>query len=105
MKFNIKDADGNITNTIIANAEFVEANFENYELWTDPNPTPVEPTAAEVGRMWRDMELSSSDQAAQTPDWPNRDNILTYRAALRDWPAKNEDGEYINGFPDTRPEL
>ena len=96
MKYNIKDADGNITNTINADAEFVEVNFEHYELYVEP--TPPEPTAEETGRMWRDMELSSSDTAAQTPDWPNRDNILTYRAALRDWPSTSD-------FPATRPEL
>ena len=28
MKYNIKDADGNIINTINADAEFVEANFD-----------------------------------------------------------------------------
>jgi hypothetical protein len=96
MKFNIKDADGNITNTIIANAEFVEANFEHYELYVEP--TPAEPTAEETARQWRDMELMSTDTAAQTPDWPNRDNILTYRAALRDWPSTSD-------FPETRPTL
>lgn len=96
MKYNIKDADGNITNTISADAEFVEANFEHYELYVAP--TPVEPTAEEEARQWRDMELSSSDTAAQTPDWPNRDNILTYRTALRDWPSTSD-------FPATRPEL
>ena len=96
MKYNIKDADGNITNTISADAEFVEANFEHYELWVDP--TPAEPTAEEAGRRWRDSELEATDIAAQTPDWPNRDNILTYRTALRDWPATDD-------FPATRPEL
>ena len=59
MKYNIKDADGNITNTINADAEFVEANFEHYEAWVAP--TPVEPTAEEEGRMWRDSELSATD--------------------------------------------
>ena len=59
MKYNIKDADGNITNTIVADAEFVEANFEHYEEWVAP--TPVEPTAEEEGRMWRDSELSATD--------------------------------------------
>jgi len=93
MKYNIKDAEGNIINTIKADAAFVEANFEHYELWSAP-----EPTAAEAGRMWRDAELSSTDTAAQTPDWPNRDNILTYRTALRDWPS-------TDSFPDTRPTL
>jgi len=96
MKYNIKDADGNVVNTILANTDFVEANFENYELYVEP--TPVEPTAAEEARQWRDGELSSTDTAAQTPDWPNRDNILTYRTALRDWPSTGD-------FPDTRPTL
>jgi len=96
MKYNIKDADGNITNTINADAEFVEANFEHYELWVEP--TAPEPTAAEEARQWRDAELSSTDTAAQTLDWPNRDNILTYRTALRDWPSTSD-------FPATRPEL
>jgi hypothetical protein len=96
MKYIIKDADGNVTNYITADAEFVEANFEHYELWVAP--TPVEPTAEEAARQWRDMELSFTDQAAQTPDWPNRDNILSYRTALRDWPSTSD-------FPDTRPEV
>jgi hypothetical protein len=96
MKYIIKDADGNVTNTIKASAEFVEANFEHYELYVAP--TPAEPTAEETARQWRDMELSSSDTAAQTPDWPNRDNILTYRAALRDWPSTSD-------FPENRPIL
>ena len=34
MKYIIKDADGNILNTINADAEFVEANFEHYLLLT-----------------------------------------------------------------------
>ncbi len=49
-------------------------------------------------RKWRDDELEATDKAAQTPDWPNRDNILAYRIALRDWPS-------TESFPDTRPEL
>ena len=96
MKYNIKDADGNITNTISADAEFVEANFEHYELWVAP--TPAEPTAEEEARMWRNGELSATDTASQTPDWPNRDNILLYRTALRNWPSTSD-------FPDTRPTL
>jgi len=98
MKYNIKDADGNITNTITADAEFVEANFENYELWTDPNPAPAEPTAAEAGRMWRDMELSSSDFIVPLSDHPQRAAYMTYRTALRDWPSTDD-------FPATKPTL
>ena len=33
MKYNILDAEGgNVINTIVADAEFVEANFDHYEL-------------------------------------------------------------------------
>ena len=96
MRYIIKDADGNVTNTIKASAEFVEANFEHYELYVEP--TLAEPTAEEEARQWRNGELSSTDTASQTPDWPNRDNILTYRTALRNWPSTSD-------FPATRPEL
>jgi hypothetical protein len=97
MKYNILDAEGgNVINTILADADFVEANFDHYEVYVEP--TPPEPTAEEAARLWRNGELESSDKAAQTPDWPNRDNILTYRQALRDWPSTSD-------FPDTRPEL
>ena len=30
---------------------------------------------------------------------------MAYRTKLRDWPNKDEDGEYINGFPTTQPAL
>ena len=93
MKYNIKDSDGNITNTIKADLAFVEANFDYYEEWVAPTPT-----ATETARAWRDQELSTTDRVAQTPDWPNRANILTYRTALRDWPSTSD-------FPATRPEL
>ena len=96
MKYIIKDADGNTTNTINADAEFVEANFEHYEELIEP--TTPEPTAEEEARQWRNMELSSTDIASQTPDWPDRANILAYRTALRNWPSTSE-------FPATRPEL
>jgi hypothetical protein len=98
MKYNIKDADGNITNTIVADAEFVEANFEHYELWTDPNPTPVEPTAEETARQWRDQKLSATDYIVPLTDHPQRDDYMAYRIALRDWPS-------TESFPDTRPAL
>ena len=97
MKYNILDAEGgNVINTILADEEFVAANFDHYELWQKPAPRVL--TAEETARMWRDMELAVTDKAAQTLDWPNRDNILTYRQALRDWPSTSD-------FPDTRPEL
>ena len=98
MKYNIKDADGNITNTIIADAEFVAANFEHYELWADLTPAPVEPTAEEEARQWRDMELSSSDFIVPLSDHPQRAAYMTYRTALRNWPS-------TDAFPATKPTL
>jgi hypothetical protein len=94
MKYIIKDADGNITNTINADAEFVEANFEHYELYVAP--TPVEPTAEEEARAWRDSELEATDQLVSVTDHPKHAEIIAYRVALRAWPDTND-------FPDTRP--
>jgi len=54
---------------------------------------------------WRNDELARTDIAATVSDYPNAAAILVYREALRQWPATNEAGEYINGFPNTRPEL
>jgi len=96
MKYNIKDADGNILNTINSDAEFVEANFDYYELYVEP--TPPEPTAEETARMWRDMELSATDYIVPLTDHPQRVAYMAYREALRDWPATAD-------FPDTRPEV
>ena len=93
----IKDADGNITNPCIKGEEsWVKANFDYVEAFVEP--TAPELTAEEEARMWRDMELAFTDQAGQTPDWPNRDNILLYRTALRDWPSTAD-------FPATKPTL
>ena len=96
MKYIIKDADGNITNTINADAEFVESHFEHYELWVAP--TPVEPTAEEEGRMWRDSELSATDYIVPLSDHPQRDAYINYRQNLRDWPESES-------YPHTTPEL
>ena len=63
----------------------------------------VSPTSAAI--FWRDAELLRTDIAATVSDYPNAAAIITYRAALRNWPAQNDDGEYINGFPDTRPTI
>ena len=63
----------------------------------------VSPTSAAI--FWRNDELARTDIAATVSDYPNAAAIITYRAALRDWPAKNDDGEYTNGFPDTRPAI
>ena len=93
----IKDADGNVTNPRInADEAFVAATFDHYEAYVAPSVPTL--TDEQKARMWRDDELTETDKASQTPDWPNRDNIITYRAALRDWPSTSD-------FPDTKPTL
>ena len=95
-KWVIKDAGGNITNPCItAEESFVAENFEYYEAYTEATPTV---SAAVTEKLWRNEELIETDMAAQTPDWPNRDNIIIYRAALRAWPASSD-------FPATKPVL
>tara|TARA_R110002073_G_scaffold333334_1_gene520678 strand:- start:213 stop:512 length:300 start_codon:yes stop_codon:yes gene_type:complete len=94
--YRIKDADGNVTNPgIQADETFMAANFDYYEVVVEPASTL---SAEAIARMWRDEELIATDIASQTPDWPNRDNIITYRAALRDWPS-------TDNFPATKPVL
>ena len=96
-KWVIKDADGNITNPCIKGTEdFVSATFSHYTAFVEPEAPAL--TAEQEARQWRDQELNATDQASQTPDWPNRDNIILYRTALRDWPSTAD-------FPDTKPEL
>tara|TARA_B110000046_G_scaffold74421_1_gene82409 strand:+ start:13199 stop:13504 length:306 start_codon:yes stop_codon:yes gene_type:complete len=93
----IKDADGNVTNQCIKGTEdFVSATFDHYEAYVAPSVPAL--TEEQEARIWRDEELRGTDQASQTPDWPNRDNIIIYRAALRAWPSTSD-------FPTTKPEL
>ena len=97
----ITDLDGNYVNQIIADLAFAEEMYPNhqYEEIVTPEITMEDMmTDEEKARIWRDEELTATDAASQTPDWPNRDNILTYRAALRDWPSTSD-------FPDTKPVL
>lgn len=96
MKYIIKDADGNVTNYITADAEFVEATFDHYELYVEP--TPPEPTAEETARRWRDSELSATDYIVPLTDHPQHAAYMTYREALRDWPSTTD-------FPALRPRL
>jgi hypothetical protein len=97
----ITDLDGNYVNQIsadLASAEEVYPNHQ-YEEIVDIELTMEDMMSSEDNaRMWRNEELSGTDAASQTPDWPNRDNILTYRAALRAWPSTSD-------FPDTKPVL
>ena len=52
----------------------------------------------EEARAWRNFQLMSSDWIVQIPDHPERAAYITYRVALRGWPASSD-------FPATRPTL
>ena len=95
-KYNIKDTDGNILNTIVASSEFVEENFEFYE------EVVVSPTLLneQIEIMWRNKELDDTDKYMSVSDYPeaNRAAMADYRQRLRDWPSTPD-------FPDTRPTL
>ena len=62
-------------------------------MWEDVAPTP------ESAREWRDNELQLTDWIVPVSDHPQRAAYMTYRTALRDFPADSEN------FPATRPEL
>jgi hypothetical protein len=62
-------------------------------------------TPEQKARRWRDQELAATDYILPLTDHPQRDDYIAYREALRQWPTLNDEGEYINDFPDTRPEL
>ena len=49
-------------------------------------------------RQWRDNELLQTDWIVPISDHPQHAAYITYRTALRDWPATGD-------FPATKPEL
>jgi len=94
----IKDADGNVTNECIKGTEeFVAATFDHYEAFVEPSRLVL--SAAESARMWRDGELRGTDYTVPLTDHPQHAAYITYRAALRSWPADEAN------FPDTKPTL
>lgn len=98
----IQDGDGNEVNRIQATFEFVEEHYSGRYSTPEPEALTDEESAialATEARSWRNSELADTDRAAEIPDWPNRENILLYRTALRSWPAD------ADNFPDTKPEL
>ena len=95
----IKDSDGNITNEgIKGSEEFIQANFEHYEIKVTAVSDLAEPSVEIKARVWRDMELSSTDFIVPLSDHPSRTATMTYRAALRAWPSTSD-------FPGTQPKL
>ena len=79
-----------------------EEGFHEGDLWNEDDgwshPVQTSEELEAEAREWRDSELSSTDNVAQTPDYPNRDAILVYRQELRDWPTTGD-------FPNTKPTI
>ena len=97
MPYNILDgAEGNVINTINADLEFVQANFDYYSEYTAPLTSEI--PVATAARMWRNAELSASDFIVPLSDHPQHADYLSYRILLRNWPS-------TDSFPTTRPEL
>lgn len=88
---------GEVINTIVADEEFMAANFSSYEEVVAPERTDEQ--IEQAARVWRDGELKGTDYIVPLSDHPERDDYLVYRVSLRDWPAD------VDNFPDTKPEL
>lgn len=97
-----------VKDIIIADAEFAESYEQELILleddlikigynYVDGVFSYTEPAITEEkAKRWRDSELQTTDNIAQTPDYPNRDAWITYREQLRDWPSTSD-------FPETKP--
>lgn len=49
-------------------------------------------------KKWRNSELERTDKIIMISDWPNREAVIMYRQALRDWPSTED-------FPKNPPKL
>jgi len=91
--------DNNRSNNPIE-GDFVEYTYENGNIirnyYHETVDVSEEEIQTQIAKSWRDSELRSTDNVAQTPDYPNRDAILVYRQELRDWPS-------TDAFPETKP--
>jgi len=104
----ITDLDGNYVNQINADLSEAKDVYPNhkYEEINAPALTMADMLSPEGNaKMWRDEELQGSDWVVSTTDHPQHAAYITYRAALRDWPSVDSEGEYINDFPATKPTL
>ena len=92
-KYFIKDSEGNIVNTIIADISFVSQKYKFYE-----EVPPSEKEMRLAALKWRNEQLVSTDWINNAPDHPDYNAYLTYRQGLRDWPG-------TNAFPTVKPTL
>ena len=92
----IKNESNEEINRILADKEFVEANYAGRYEEVVPAGNSVSPEVA--ARLWRNEELKATDFIVPLTDHPQQAAYMTYRAALRDWPSTSD-------FPETLPRL
>ena len=92
------------SNTIIADMDWVQSTYPTSDGYAhevvDNTPSESELLLMKQReeRMWRNAELERTDALSLLTDHPDKDNLTTYRQALRDWPS-------TGNFPDTRPTI
>ena len=83
-------------NEYIVDIDFDPSIFQkNYDPVTQTFSVNLE-VKNEMALLWRNSELERTDSLMQLTDYPYKENMATYRQALRDWPSTVD-------FPDTRP--
>jgi len=87
--YEVFDENGNLINTIVADEDFVKANFSSYKLLPSfRNPKK------EIA--WRNEMLNQTDRLITLTDYPYKEKLTQWRQTLRDWPNTED-------FPETRP--
>lgn len=90
----IKNENGDVINRIEASLEFVESQYEFYELEEED----LEERIRNEAIVWRNEKLKETDITIMAPDYPYIDQLKAFRQALRDWPS-------TEGFPYNPPTL
>lgn len=95
----IKITKDGISNEILAELEWAKAVYPNHTC-EDITGEPTEENVLEMkkarAREWRNNELTRTDSLSILTDHPQKTQIASYRAALRNWPSTSD-------FPDTQP--
>jgi len=91
-----KIVDGEIVNSIVANANFIATQEGTWRFRV--NAPVVLPTVEQEARIWRNNELKATDYIVPIVDHPSHEATLAYRVLLRDWTLTED-------FPATKPTI
>ena len=79
-----------------------EEGFGEGDLWNEDDgwshPVKTTEELESEARVWRDLELQSTDYIVPLTDHPDHAATITYRQELRDWPS-------TDAFPATKPTI